>query len=156
MGGWRDGGGITTRRQMPSRASCIEILEIYRLVARIAGCVFTREGVFPEAYVMSGILFLKHHSSIFRQSSKHVCGFSMMEKVRLCAVWHTENWLSSSMNHIQGWITVWECYCHALEKGCLYVMCAPQSPYFVTPPSFAFARERYLRMSRTRSVNNAR
>ena len=23
------------------------------------------------------------------------------------------------MNHIQGWITVRECYCHALEKGCL-------------------------------------
>ena len=34
------------------------------------------------------ILFLKHDSSIFRQSSNpvYVCGFYMMEQVRLCAV----------------------------------------------------------------------
>ena len=25
----------------------------------------------------------------------------MIEQVRLCAVWTTENWLGSSMNHIQ-------------------------------------------------------
>ena len=56
---------------------------------------------------------------IFRQSSKPVCGFSMMEQVRLCAVWPTESWIGSSMNHIQGWMPVWICYCHALEKGCL-------------------------------------
>ena len=31
------------------------------------------------------ILFLKHDSSIFRQSSNPVCGFSMMKQVRLCA-----------------------------------------------------------------------
>ena len=43
----------------------------------------------------------------------------MMEQVRLYAVWPTENWLGSSMNHIQGWKAVWECYCHALEKICL-------------------------------------
>ena len=42
-----------------------------------------------------------------------------MEQVRLCAVLPTENWLASSMNHIQGRMTVWICYCHALEKGCL-------------------------------------
>ena len=35
-----------------------------------------------------------------------VCGFSMMEQVRLCAVWPTENWLGNSINHIQGWMTV--------------------------------------------------
>ena len=41
------------------------------------------------------ILFLKHDCSIFRQSSNPVC-----------AVWPTENWLASSMNHIQDWKTV--------------------------------------------------
>ena len=65
------------------------------------------------------ILFLKHDSSIFRQSFNPVHGFSMMEQGRICAVWPTENWLGSSMNHIQGWRTVWESYFHALEKGCL-------------------------------------
>ena len=30
----------------------------------------------------------------------------MMEQVRLCAVWPTENWLGSSMNYIQGLRTV--------------------------------------------------
>ena len=35
-----------------------------------------------------------------------VCGFSMMEQVSLCPVWLTENWLGSSINHIQGWKTV--------------------------------------------------
>ena len=35
-----------------------------------------------------------------------VCGFSMMEQVRLCSVWPMENWLGSSMNHIQGSRTV--------------------------------------------------
>ena len=62
----------------------------------------------------SDILFLKHDSSIFRQSSNPVCGFSMMEQVRFCAVWPMENWFGSSMHH-----TDWICYCHALEKGCL-------------------------------------
>ena len=52
------------------------------------------------------ILSLKHDSSIFRESSNPVCCFSMMEQVRLCAVWPMENWLGSSMNHIQGWMTV--------------------------------------------------
>ena len=38
------------------------------------------------------ILFLKHDSSIFRQSFNPVCGFSMMDQVnRLCAVCTTEN-----------------------------------------------------------------
>ena len=29
-----------------------------------------------------------------------------MEQIRLCAVWPRENWLGSSMNNIQGWMTV--------------------------------------------------
>ena len=35
--------------------------------------------------------------------------FSMIEQVRLCAVWHvwpTENWLGSFMNHMQSLMTV--------------------------------------------------
>ena len=43
----------------------------------------------------------------------------MMEQVRLCAVWPMENWLGSSMNHIQGWMTFSECCRNALEKGYL-------------------------------------
>ena len=43
----------------------------------------------------------------------------MMEQVRLCAVWPAENWIGSSINHLQGRMTVLESYCHALEKGCL-------------------------------------
>ena len=43
----------------------------------------------------------------------------MTEQVRLCAVWLMENWHGYSLNHIQGWVTVWGGCCHALEKGCL-------------------------------------
>ena len=39
-----------------------------------------------------------HDSSIFRQSSNPLCGFSMMGQVRLCAIWPTENWLGSSFH----------------------------------------------------------
>ena len=56
--------------------------------------------------LLPDILFLKHASIIFRQSSNHVCDLSMMEKVRLCAVWPMENWIGSFMNHIQGRMTV--------------------------------------------------
>ena len=51
-------------------------------------------------------LALKHKSRILRHSSNPVCGFSMTEQVRLCAVWPAENWLGSSLNQIQGWTTV--------------------------------------------------
>ena len=52
------------------------------------------------------ILFPKHACSILRQSSNPVCGFSLMEQVRLSAVWPMESWLGSFFNQIQGWITV--------------------------------------------------
>ena len=68
------------------------------------------------------ILFPKHDSRILRLSSHPVCGFSMMERVRLCAVWPTENWLGSSLNHLQGWIIIWECCRQALGKR--WLMCA--------------------------------
>ena len=66
---------------------------------------------------MTDNLFLKHDSSIFRQSSNPVCGFSMMEQVRLCAVWPTENCLGSSMNHMQGWRIVLNMLQPCFEKG---------------------------------------
>ena len=49
------------------------------------------------------VLALKHESRILGQWCNPVCGFSMMEQVRLGAVWPTENWIASSM---QGWMTV--------------------------------------------------
>ena len=62
-------------------------------------------------------LALKHESRILRHSSNPVCGFSMMEQVRLSAVWPMENWLGSSLNQILGWTTVRESYSRALEQG---------------------------------------
>ena len=47
------------------------------------------------------ILFLKHDSSIFRQSCNPASGFSMMEQVKLCAVCLIENWLGSSMYRVE-------------------------------------------------------
>ena len=41
----------------------------------------------------------------------------MMEQVRICAVWPTENWHGTSLNQIQGWTTVRESYSRALEQG---------------------------------------
>ena len=64
-------------------------------------------------------LALKHESRILRDSSNPVCGFSMMEQARLCAVWPIENWLGSSLNQIQGWTTVRESYSCALDQGSL-------------------------------------
>ena len=64
------------------------------------------------------ILFQKHGSSIFRQSSTLYVVSTWWNRLG-SAVLPTENWLGSSMNHIQGWMTVWKCYCNALEKGCL-------------------------------------
>ena len=52
------------------------------------------------------IFFLKHASSILRQSFNPLNGSSMIEQVRLCAVWPTKNWLGSPMKLIQGWKTV--------------------------------------------------
>ena len=65
-------------------------------------------------------LALKHESRIIGHSSNPVWGFSMMEQVRLCAVWPMENWLGSSLNQIQGWTTVRESYPRALEQGSLH------------------------------------
>ena len=61
-------------------------------------------------------LALKHNSRILGHSSNPVCGFSIMEQVRLCAVWPTENWLGSSLNNIQGTTTVRESYSSAFRS----------------------------------------
>ena len=70
-----------------------------------------------DAVLTAEFLALNHESSILEHSSNHLCGFSMMEQVRLCAVWPMENWLGSSLNKIQGWTTVRESYSRALEQG---------------------------------------
>ena len=56
--------------------------------------------------VHAEVFTLKHESKIFRRSSNPVCGFSMVELVRFCAVLPAENWLGSPWNHIQVWMTV--------------------------------------------------
>ena len=72
----------------------------------------------------------EHTSSIFRQSSNPVCGFSNTEQVRLCAVWTIENWHGSSMNHIKGWRTVWICYWFDPQNRSL-----PSTPSSIFSPS---------------------
>ena len=53
-----------------------------------------RGKLMSDAQIAAEVLFLKCESIILRQSSNpvSVCGFSMMEQVRLCAVWPRENW----------------------------------------------------------------
>ena len=61
-------------------------------------------------------LAIKHESRILGHSSNPVCGISMMEQVRLCAVWL---WLGSSLNQIQGMTTVRESFSRVLEQRTL-------------------------------------
>ena len=67
-------------------------------------------------------LALKHKSRILGHSPNPVCGFSMLEQVRLCAVYPMEYWLGGSLNHIQGWTTVRESYSRAPEQGPLLAL----------------------------------
>ena len=89
------------------------------------------------------LLTLKHEERrILWHSSNPVCGFSIMEQVRLCAVWPTENWLGSSLNHIQGWTTVGDTYSHALEQGPLPLPCARRGMHGVADVwSFVWANK---------------
>ena len=69
------------------------------------------------------ILFLKHACSILKLSCNPVCGFSIMEQVRFCAVWPMENWRGSSMNHIQSRASylsqyVFPCDCLRMLQAC--------------------------------------
>ena len=66
-------------------------------------------------------LALRHKSRLLGLSSNPVCGFFVMEQVRLCAVWPTENWLGSSLNQIQGWTAVPESYSRPLEQEPLFL-----------------------------------
>ena len=59
----------------------------YANAAPHIGHVYTSVIADAEKRFRPDILFLKHDSSILRESSNPVCGFSMMEQVRLCAVW---------------------------------------------------------------------
>ena len=76
----------------------------------------------PIPWSHSEFLALNHSSRILRHSSNPVCGFSMMEQVRLCDVWPIENWLGSSLNQIQGWNSFWQSYSRALEQRPLLQM----------------------------------
>ena len=67
-------------------------------------------------------LALKHASRILEHSSNPARGFSMMEQIRLCAVWPMKNWLGSSLNQIQGWTTVRESYSPALVSCHLSIL----------------------------------
>ena len=75
-----------------------------------------------ESGWLSELFALNHQSRILGHSSNPVCDFSVMEQVRLCAVWAMENWLGSSFNQIQGRTTVLESYSCALEQGPLAVV----------------------------------
>ena len=81
-------------------------MHIYELCPHLFDVTFPSESI-----------ALKHESRILGHSSNPVCGFSMMEQVRLCAVLPMENWLGSSLNQIQVWTTVRESYSRALEQG---------------------------------------
>ena len=81
----------------------VEMSRLLGVTAERSACSHNSPAVWGQSWQTS---FLKHDSSILRQSSNLVFGFSLMEQGRLCAVWPTENWLCSSMNHIQGWTTV--------------------------------------------------
>ena len=70
----------------------------------------------------SEFLAQKHGGRILRYPSNPVCDISMMEQVRLCAVWPMENWLGSSLNQIHGWTNVPESYSRALEQGPLLTL----------------------------------
>ena len=57
----------------------------------------------PHSVLLPEFFALKHKSRILGHPSNPECGFSMMEQVRLCAVWPMENWIASSLKQIQGW-----------------------------------------------------
>ena len=90
------------------------------------------------------ILALKHESRILGHSSNPVCGLSMMEQVRLCAVWPMENWLGFSLNHIQGWTIVREFYSRVLEQGSRVWdgLHSPTSPLPITIRSVNLVQQR--------------
>ena len=56
-------------------------------------CLGKRKSNMSLGDVMSGpeFLALYQESRILRHSSNPACGFSMLEQVRLCAVWPMEN-----------------------------------------------------------------
>ena len=64
------------------------------------------------------------------QSSNPECCFSMMEQVRLCAVFPMENWLGTSKTTYRvGWM-IWICYSHSLERRCLKRGGGEVAPFF--------------------------
>ena len=78
-------------------------------------CKTTTDDDENESGAEPEFLALKQESRILGQTSNPVCGFSMMEQVRLCSVWPMENWLGSPLNQIQDWTTVRESYFRAIR-----------------------------------------
>ena len=61
---------------------------------------------------MRGVAYSNH-------SFNPVCGFSMIEQIRLCTVWPQEIWFGTSKTtYRDGWM-IWICYSRALERQCL-------------------------------------
>ena len=93
----------------------------------------------PFVLSRTDILFLKYDSSIFRQASYPVHG-------RAKPVLHRPNSTEPNLFHHRettyraGWMTVWECCRHALEKGCLLIN--------TTPITVASAASRFRQISR--------
>ena len=95
----------------PQSAVCLDSWNFQMCVCRVGFHISYTRPSLPE------ILALKHESRILRHLSNPVCGFFMMEHVRLSSVWPMENCLGPSLNQIQCWTTVREYYSHALEQG---------------------------------------
>ena len=82
------------------------------------------KALIPTYTQESELLALKHESRILGHSSNPVCGFSMMEQVRLRVVWPKENWLGSSLYQIQGWLD----HCPIILLSCLRARTSAKSP----------------------------
>ena len=110
-----------------SAASARDFLELRKLVAKFH----------PFHATLLEFLPLKLESRIFGHSFGPVCGFSMMEQVRLCAVWPMGIWLDSSLNQIQGWTTIRQTYSRGLVQWPLDTTgYAALMPYFEAAPHF--------------------
>ena len=80
--------------------------------------------------IVTGQYMMCENQATVQGLLRHIlCGFSMTEQVRLCAVWPMENWLVYSLNQIQCWTTVRESYSRPLERGPLKKSCRKMRPF---------------------------
>ena len=89
------------------------------LFAIVLFWILTRDTLFNMPQQQQTSLFQSTRVAYSDHSSNPVCGFFMMEQVRLCTVWPQENWLGTSKTTCRvGWM-IWICYSRALERRCL-------------------------------------